>query len=64
MSLGEPERRRLRRLVILTACGLTVLGLVAAVLVLSGARTGAWPLLAGDLVLTFAVLGLAWRNLR
>lgn len=64
MSLDEPEKRRLRRLVILTACGLTVLGLSASVLMLKGSKAGAWPLLAGDLVLTLAVLGLAWRSLR
>lgn len=66
MSLGEAQKRRLRRLIILTACGLTVLGMVAALLMLRGAKTkaGAWPLLAGDLVLTLGVLGLAWRSLR
>ena len=60
----DADKRRLRRLVILAAAGLTVLGVSAAILLLSGTRAGAWPLLAGDLVLTLAVLGLAWRALR
>jgi len=64
MSLDDATKARLRKLVILTAAGLTVLGLGAAALILMGANAAAWPLLAGDLVLTLAVLGLAWRTLR
>lgn len=64
MSTEGPDKRRLRRLVIVAACGLTALGIAGGLLMLSGAKAGAWPLLAGDLVLTLAVLGLAWRALR
>lgn len=60
----DPTKVRLRRLVILAAIGLTAIGIAAAVLMLGGQKAGAWPLLAGDLVLTLAVLGLAWRALR
>ena len=64
MNLGDRERARLRRLVVLATLGLAALGVAATILMLTRAKTGAWPLLAGDLVLTFAVLGLAWRALR
>ena len=64
MSLDEAKRRRLRRLVVVAAVALTLTGLSAVLLILSGRKTGAWPLLAGDLVLTLALLGLAWRALR
>jgi len=60
----DATRARLRRLVILAAAGLTVIGIGAAALMIGGSRTGAWPLLAADLALTLVVLGLAWRALR
>lgn len=64
MSAEEKARQRLRRLVAIAAIALTLLGLSAAVLMLTGKKAGIWPLLAGDLILTLTVLGLAWRALR
>ena len=64
MSLPEESRRRLRRLVIVAACGLAALGLVGIALMLTGARAGLWPLIAADLALTLAVLAIGWRGLR
>ena len=64
MSLPEASRRRLRRLVIVAACGLSALGILGLALMLTGARAGPWPLVAADLALTLAVLTIAWRGLR
>lgn len=64
MSLPDDTRRRLRRLIAVAAVGLTLLGIAGAGLALTGAKAGIWPLVAADLVLTLAVLGLAWRGLR
>lgn len=64
MSLPEDNRRRLRRLVIVAACGLSALGILGLALMLTGARTGLWPLVAADLALTLVVLAIAWRGLR
>lgn len=60
----DATKARLRKLVILAAISLVLIGGAACALMLLGTRTAAWPLLAGDLVLTLAVLGLAWRALR
>ena len=59
----DVTKARLRRLVILAAIGLTVIGIGAAVLLLTGTKLGVWPIIAGDLVLTLIILGLAWRAL-
>ena len=64
MSDAGPDRARLRRLVVLASVGVCVLAIAGAVLMLTGSARGAWPMLAGDVVLTLAVLALAWRNLR
>lgn len=64
MNLPDETRRRLRKLVVMAAAGLTVLALAGAALTLTGAKAGLWPLVAADLVLTVAMLGLAWRTLR
>ena len=64
MTEESNERKHLRRLVVVAAVGLTLLGAAGALLILSGKKAGAWPLLVGDLCLTLTVLGLAWRNLR
>lgn len=64
MSTEDLARRRLRRLVAIAAIALTFIGLAGAFFLLSGKKAAAWPLLAGDLVLTLTVLGLAWRALR
>jgi len=64
MNKEALAKQRLRRLVAIAAIALTVIGLTAAVLMLTGKKTGIWPLLAGDLILTLTVLGLAWRALR
>ncbi len=60
----DATKARLRKLVILAAISLVLIGGAACALMLLGKRTAVWPLLAGDLVLTLAVLGLAWRALR
>lgn len=64
MSTEDVTKQRLRRLVAIAAIALTLIGLTAVALLLTGKKTAAWPLLAGDLVLTLTVLGLAWRALR
>jgi hypothetical protein len=61
---SENRKTRLRRLIKVAAIGIALLGLTGAVLVASGAQAKAWPLIAGDVVLTLLVLAIAWRSLR
>jgi hypothetical protein len=61
---SEDRKIRLRRLIKVAAIGIALLGLTGALLVASGAQAKAWPLIAGDVVLTLLVLAIAWRSLR
>jgi hypothetical protein len=61
---SEDRKIRLRRLIKVAAIGIALLGLTGALLVASGSQAKAWPLIAGDVVLTLLVLAIAWRSLR
>jgi len=61
---ADDRKLRLRQLIKVAAIGVALLGLTGALLLIGGAQAKAWPLIAGDVVLTLVVLVIAWRSLR
>jgi hypothetical protein len=61
---ADDRKLRLRQLIKVAAIGVALLGLTGALLLIGVAQAKAWPLIAGDVVLTLVVLVIAWRSLR
>ena len=60
----DDRKARLQRLIKIAAIGVALLGITGALLIIGGTEAKTWPLIAGDVVLTLVILGIAWRNLR